>query len=303
MNRSARTVLILAASLMLAACGALTKLVYSNATLAYANLAPMASWMVDDYVELSGGQKDWVRERFTRVMQWHRSHELPQYRRFLERVLRESDEPFTVDEVGQAYGDLRLAYHRMVEQLIPDVADFLMQLDHEQVAQMEKKFAEDNRKFVKESVKGSPEERRAERVKKLAQHLEGWLGDLTDAQRELLEQRYHSLPDYVEERLADRKYRQAETLAMVRAKPGKEAVMAGLRKLLIDTDSWRRPDYLNRMRERDRKMFELFAALSETLTPEQRVHLQGHIKRYMRDINTLTAGIATESGAAARPGS
>ncbi|HUP30106.1 MAG TPA: DUF6279 family lipoprotein [Usitatibacter sp.] len=296
MNRSARVVLLLAASVMLAACGALTKLVYSNATLAYSNLAPMATWMVDDYVDLSDGQKDWVRERITRVMQWHRSTELPQYRRFLERVLRESEEPFTVQEIGEAYADLRLAYHRMAEQLIPDVADFLVQLDHDQLAQMQKRFADDNRKFVKESTRGTAEERREQRIGKMVQHMEGWLGEVNEAQRKLIEERYQALPEYVEERLADRKYRQAEMLELLRARAGKEAVAASLRKLLIDTDTWRRPEYLKRMRDRDQRMFELFAALSATLTPEQRAHMQGRIKRYMRDINTLTAGSTRGGG-------
>jgi hypothetical protein len=294
--RTARNALLLAAGLALAACGALTSLAYSNATLAYANLAPMATWMVDEYTDLSGGQKDWVRERITRVMQWHRSKELPQYRRFLERVLRESEEPFTVAEVAEAYGDLRLAYHRMVEQLIPDVADFLLQLDPEQVGQMEKKFADDNRKFVKDSLKGSPAERREKRIDRLVQHLESWVGDISHAQRELIEDRYQALPDYVEERLAERKYRQAETLALLRARPGKEAMMEGLRKLLIDTDTWRRPDYLKRMGERDQRMFEMLSALSGTLSAQQRAHLQARIRRYVRDINTLTASAPERGG-------
>jgi hypothetical protein len=295
-SRSARTLLLLAAALLLPACGVLTKMVYSNAAMAYSNLAPMATWMVDDYVDLSGGQKDWVRERITRVMQWHRSHELPQYRRFLERVLRESEEPFTVPEVEQAFDDLRVAYHRMVEQLIPDVADFFLQLDAEQVAQMEKKFADENRKFVRESLKGSPEDRRERRVKKFVGHLEGWLGEVSEAQEKLVEKAYLAIPDYVEERLADRRYRQVETLALVRARPGKEAMVAGLRRLLVDTEAWRRAEFKQRMRERDQRMFAMFAELSATLSPAQRAHMQGRIKRYVRDINTLTAGAPGRGG-------
>ena len=68
---------VAAASVLLPACAALTKMAYSNAAMAYSNLAPMATWMVDDYVDLQGTQKDWVRERITRTMQWHRSTELP----------------------------------------------------------------------------------------------------------------------------------------------------------------------------------------------------------------------------------
>jgi hypothetical protein len=292
----ARFFLLLAASLLVAACGALTKLAYSNATLAYSNLAPMATWMVDEYVDMSGGQKDWVRERITRVMRWHRSHELPQYRRFLQHVLEESEEPFTVQEIDEAYADLRVAYHRMVEQLLPDVADFMLQLDHEQTAQMEKKFTEDNRKFVKESVSGTPEQRLDRRVGKFIGHMESWLGTVSDAQRDLIEKRYRAIPDYVEERLADRRYRQTETLALIRAKPGKDVMVAGLRRLLIDTETWRRPEFVRRMRERDQRMFEMFAALSATLSQDQRHYLQDRIKRYMRDINTLTAGVSNTGG-------
>ena len=288
-ERSARILLIAAASVMLSACAALTKMAYSNATMAYSNLAPMATWMVDDYVDLHGTQKDWVRERLTRTMQWHRSTELPNYRRFLERVLQESTEPFTVQEIDEAYGDLRTSYHRMVEHMLPDVADFFMQLDVDQVAQMEAKFADDNKKFVRESVKGTPLERRERRIKKLVDHLEGWLGSVSDEQKRLIDERYLALPDYVEERLADRRYRQGEILNLIRTRPGKDAVVAGLRRLLIDTESWRRPDFKQRMRERDMRMFEMFAALSGTLSPDQRAHLQGRIKRYVRDINTLTA--------------
>jgi hypothetical protein len=289
LNRSARILLIVAASALLSACAALTKMAYSNAAMAYSNLAPMATWMVDDYVDLHGTQKDWVRERITRTMQWHRSTELPNYRRFLEHVLEESTEPFTVQEIDHAYADLRTSYHRMVEHMLPDVADFFMQLDVEQVAQMEKKFADDNKKFVRDSVKGTPEERRERRIKKLVDHLDGWLGTVTDEQKRLIDEKYLALPDYVEERLADRRYRQGEILNLIRTKPGKDAVVAELRRLLIDTESWRRPEFTKRMRERDQRMFEMFAALSGTLSPQQRSHLQGRIRRYVKDINTLTA--------------
>jgi 3-methyladenine DNA glycosylase AlkC len=248
----------------------------------------MATWMVDEYVDLDGQQKDWVRGRLTRVMQWHRAHELPQYRKFLEHVLEESSEPFTVAEIADAYGDLREHYHRMVEHLLPDVADFFLQLDPEQVAQMEKKFTDDNRKFVRESVKGTPDDRVRRRAEKFVNHLDSWLGHVSDAQRDLVEQRFRQIPDFVEERLADRRFRQAETLALVRSKPDKAAMIAGLRRLLIDTESWRRPEFQRQMRERDQRMFELVAAVSTTLTPDQRHHLQDRIRRYLKDISQLT---------------
>ena len=287
-SRNAQRFLLLLAAFLVAACGTLTKLAYSNAALAYKSLAPMATWMVDEYVDLDGYQKDWVRERLNRVMAWHRANELPQYRAFLEHALAESGEPFTVDEISKAYADLRDHYHRMVEHLLPDVADFFLTLDAAQVAQMEKKFEDDNRKFVKESTSGTPSDRLKKRADKFDQHLDAWLGRVTPEQKTLVLQRMELIPEFVEDRLADRRYRQHEVLALIRAKATKPQMIDGLRRLLIDTESWRRPEFQKRMRERDQRTFELMAALSKTLTPEQRAHLQGRIRRYLADISSIS---------------
>lgn len=289
MKRTAHFLLLAAACLVLSACAALTKLAYSNAAMAYSNLGTMIGWMVDEYVDMQGAQKDWVRDRLARVMSWHRSHELPEYRRFLERVLAETREPFTVEEIARAYGELRVHYHRTVEQVLPDVADFFLQLDAEQVAQMERKFADDNRKFVRESVRGTPAERREKREKRFRMHVEGWIGDLTDAQEEIVHRYYAELPDFADERLAERRFRQAETLALVRAKPSKEQMVAGLRRLFIDTEGWRRPEYTAKLKERDRRFFAMLAELSASFSAEQRAYIQSRIRRYLRDISELTA--------------
>jgi len=288
-RRITRSLAFAAAALLLSACATITKLAYSNAATAYQNLAPMATWMVDDYVDLQGTQKDWLRQRMARVMAWHRANELPQYRRFLEHALAESEEPFTVQEIAEAYGDLREHYHRMVEHLLPDVADFFLQLDFDQVQQMEKKFADDNKKFVRESTTGTRSDRLEKRAERFNQHREAWVGGLSAAQKTLVLQRLELIPDFVEERLADRKYRQGETLALIRAHPPKDKMIAGLRRLLIDTESWRRPEFQQRMKERDQRTFELIAAFSKTLTPAQRGHLQARIRRYLQDITSLTS--------------
>ncbi len=289
MTRRFHAILLLAACALLSACATLTQLAYSNAAMAYSNLPPMLSWWVDDYVDMSHGQKDWVRERISRLMDWHRAHELPEYRRFFEHVLAESREPFTVEEVAAAYRDLRKHYRRTAEHVLPEVADFFLQLDAEQVAQMEQKFVDDNRKFVRESVKGTPEERTARRVKRFVGHMEGWLGSVSREQRATIEAYYRGIPDLIEERLADRKVRQGEILVLIRARPAKEAMIAGLRTLFVDSQTWRRPEYQKKLAEREQQFFEMIAGLSASLSTDQRDHLQGRIRDFMRDITTLTA--------------
>jgi hypothetical protein len=290
----------LALALGMAACSSatLTTLAYNNAAFAYSNLGPMLTFLVDDYVDIDGAREDWVRARLDRALAWHRAEELPRYRAFLEGVLAKTDAPFRVEDIAAHQRELRVYYHRVVAQVIPDTAEFLGTVDSTEVAQIERKFAEDNRKYVKESVRGTPEDRLDRRMKRFIGHLESWVGPLETAQRALVIERYHGFADLSEELLGERRYRQTEALALIKSHPPRAQMEAGLKRLLIETDTWRRPEYAQKLRERDLSMHTLIADLSATLTERQRAALQKRIRGFLRDIAGLTS---TVSNAGKRP--
>lgn len=287
-GRALRLSAIVLAGLLAASC-TLTRLAYSNAAFAYSNATPVLTWLVDDYVDLSSTQRDFVRERLTRAFAWHRADELPEYRRFLEKVLRQAEDNITVDEARADYRELRARYARLLERVLPDVADFLIQLDPDQAVAMERKFAEDNKKTVTESTRGSPAQRLERRVKRSYDHLEEFTGTLNDAQRGMVARHVGSMEDTVEDRLADRRYRQAETVSLVRKKLSREETVVVLRRLLVQPETWRSPEYMAKLRAREEKLFELVAMLSVTLTAEQRAHFQKRVRGLMSDISGLTA--------------
>ena len=272
----------------------LTSLAYNHAAFAYGNLGPMLTYMVDEYVDIDGAREDWVRARIDKVVAWHRAEELPRFRAFFESMLAKSEAPFKVEDIAAHQQEVRASYHRLLGQVIPDTAEFLASLDPEEVAQIERKFAEDNRKFVKDSVRGTPEERLERRVSRFISHLESWVGSLDTPQRALVIERYRGLADYSEQLLGERRYRQTEMLALVRSKPARAQMEAGLRRIFVDTESWRSPEYAQKLRERDLKMHTMVADLSATLTEQQRKALKKRIRGFLRDISTLTAGSTSE---------
>jgi hypothetical protein len=282
---------VLLAILAVAGCSSatFTRLAYNNAAFAYSNLGPMLTWAVDEYVDIEGAREDWVRVRVDRVLAWHRTEELPRYRGLLETMLAKSASPFRVEDIAAHQKALVAAYRRLLDQVIPDTAEFMSGMDGSDVERMEKKFAEENRRFVKESLRGSPEERTERRMKRFKGHLESWVGPLTPEQRELIANRYTQLRDLGDELMGERRYRQAELVALARAKPPKPEIEATLRRLFIQTESWRRPEYAAKLRERDAQLQEMIAELSATLSDEQRGHLQKRIRRFLGDISTLTA--------------
>jgi hypothetical protein len=276
-------------ALAVSACATatLTRMAYNNAAVTYANAGPMLTWMVDDYADLDNEREDWVRTRIERTLAWHRSAELPRLRGILETMLAKSAAPYRVEDIAAQQRELREAYHRLLEHLIPDTAELLASLDSAQIAHIERKIADDNRKYMKEAVKGTPEERAERRAKRLMAHLEAWVGDLSAEQRALVHERYRGLRDLTEEMMGERRYRQTEVLELVRAKPPRADLQAGLKRLFVDTDSWRRADYREKMAERDARLHALVADLSATLSADQRAALQKRIRGFLHDIARL----------------
>ena len=273
-------VMLLAAAAILAAACAVSRLAYLNAP-------PLALWYVGGYFDLTDEQKRFFKERLARAMAWHRSHELPEYRQAIESLIVKSEGKLPVEDVRATYLKAREFYHRALEHLLPDLADFILQLDGEQLAQVEKKFAEDNNKLVKESVKGGAEERRERLTKKYIGQFEDYTGRLNPEQREIVANAVAGFTDITSERLGDRRYRQLETLGLVRSKAPREKVIAELKRLLIDTETWRRPEYVRKIRQRDERMFVAVSELTATLTPEQRASLQRKLRSYVKDISEI----------------
>jgi hypothetical protein len=295
MRRTLNVAILFAAALVAAAC-TFTQLAYSNIGLAYNNAAPMLAWMVSDYVDMSDDQKEFVRDRFARAFTWHRTRELPEYHRFFEKVLMQAQDSISVEEAAVDHGELRRYYHRSVERLLPDMADFLLQLDSLQARQMQRRFDKDNRKMVGDATEGESQERLEKRIDRFLVHVEQFIGGVNDSQREMARAYLAGLPELVDERLADRRYRQSHILALVQAKPPRDEVVAQLRRLFIDTQTWRSPEYQQKLRDRDRALFQFIARISASLTPEQRAAFQRRIHGFISDITEITASRAAERG-------
>jgi hypothetical protein len=280
-KRLARLFLIAGLAAGLAACS-LTRIAYTNAT-------PLIAWNVDDWFDLQPGQKDWLRDRVGRLMAWHRASELPEYRRFLQEVLVRSEDGVSEEDARWAYVTMRGYYRSAMERTLPDMAEFVRQLDAAQAAHLEHRFAEENEKLVKESLKGTPAERRERRARRFIGHFEDWTGRLSAAQRELVATHLAAISEITDEWMGDRRLRQSETLALIRARPSQEEAIAALRRILVDADSWRRPEYAAKLKERDRRVFALVGALGATLTQGQREHFAKRVQGYLHDITHLMA--------------
>ena len=267
---------------LLAACSSVTRVAYNNAAFA-------GAWMVDDWFDLQDGQREWVRGRIERLLAWHRANELPDYERLLQETAARAATRIGEEDARRVHREMRALYHRLLRRAIPDMADFLLQLHPEQVAHLERRFAEANARALKETASPDPRERREARAKRYLERIEDWTGRLSKPQRDVVRERVAAMEDIDGEWMGDRRLRQAGALALIRARPPREAMIAGLERLLVDTDAWRRPEYAAKLAARDERVIAMVAALDATLSAQQRATLNRKLGGYAADVAYLMA--------------
>jgi hypothetical protein len=285
---------LLTAALLLVGCSA--------ARLAYNNATSLASWYLSDYVDFNEEQSAALRTRLDTFFAWHRKTELPEILRLLKDTSSTMDRDLTTDEIANTYKAVRARYEAAAKKALPDTVAMLNSLSEEQVTQIDRRFSKDNAKRAKTLTKSAAErtQTRGERMQKEAKE---WCGTLTNEQQQILTDFNKSLTDIDSALDLDSKYRQQEFLRLVRANrqpnvtvaltasesPSHVAMEKGLRRIMFDQASWRKPELQAELKTRERLTAEMIVQFYKTMTPAQRAKAKQRITGYMADVTTLIA--------------
>ena len=213
--------------------------------------------------------------RLASFLAWHRAEALPQYARLAAEAGARLERGATREDREWGYDAFQAQAREGLRRAAGEAGDFLDRLAPAQVAQIEQRFAAENRKFAREWLEGPPEARRARRHERLTGLLQDWLGELDDAQREHVRRYSESAPLNGEWRDLERRRRQAELLALLRA--GETAQRLGAWAL-----AW------ERARGAD-AFLDMLAGLERSLSPRQRAHVIARLRGYGRNFQVLAA--------------
>ena len=275
--RGALAALIIAC---LAGCSGI-KIAYNQADL-------IASWMADDYFDLTGDQKDAFREHFQRFHAWHRSTQLSTYAALLASAQQRVNAGAREADVAWAIEAVKSQYRTVVLHGYADAARILSTLSDRQIASARSEFEKRNRKFAREwGIGAGPDEQRRLRVKRHLERIEHWTGPLSAAQEARIAALSRALPLVTDLRYQDRIRRQKEFLALLEMRKNFDAFAPHLRDWLIDWDRSRPADdeaALDRYIDANAKMY---MQVSSLLTPEQRLHALDRLQRYISAFREL----------------
>lgn len=172
--------LVLTVVLMLGGC---------SSKLAYNNLDWLASWYLDDFVELTDQQEEEFEKRLSAILVWHREEELPQYKAQLLLLQQQLQSPeITAQQWSQHIQKISAHWLRIRDKASLEMAIMAPELSKEQVSDFFEALKEHNQEKREEFEELSAQEVKDKRIENIVEKLEEHMGWVSSAQLAVIEQ-------------------------------------------------------------------------------------------------------------------
>jgi hypothetical protein len=257
----------------------------STLRFAYDNADSYVRWQAGKYLDLEGEEAEELDDRIDEFHVWHRANALPKYVKLANEASQRFSDGLSRADLVWGYDAFRAQARESLHKAGELLAPLLDRLTPEQVAQVERRIAEENRQFYRDYLRGTERERRVRRAKNAVNRLEDWVGKLTPAQVQRVREYAERAPMVDELRDRDRKRLQQDVLAILRARQA----AARLPARLASWEQGREPQYTAALDTWREQYFAMLTDVDRTLTVEQRKRALGNMQRYARDFAALAA--------------
>jgi hypothetical protein len=268
---------VVAAALLASGC--------STVRFAYENADTYLRWKAGTYVDLQGDEADELDDRIEEFHAWHRKNALPKYSQLAQEAARRFGDGLSRPDLDWGYDAARGQARETLRKAAELAAPMLDRMTPAQVAQIERRLAEENRQFHRDNLRGSERDRRRKRVKFVVDRLEDWVGKLSQAQVERVREYAERMPLIDELRDRDRRRLQHQVLGIIRARQAQ----ARLPEEIANWERGREPAFLTALQTWRDQYFALLIDIDRSLSPAQRSRALTHLRRYAEDFDTLAA--------------
>jgi hypothetical protein len=255
----------------------------STVRFAYENADAYLRWKAGSYLDLQGDDAEDLDDLIDEFHAWHRRNALPKYVNLAHEASRRFADGLSRQDLVWGYDSLRAQARESLRKAADLAAPLLDRLTPEQVAQIERRLAEENRQFYRDNLRGSERDRRRKRTKFVVDRLEDWVGKLSQAQIQRVREYADRAPIVDELRDRDRKHLHKDILAIVRAREARTR----LAERIANWERGREPGYVAALDAWREQYFAMLMDIDRSLTPEQRARAQGQLRRYAEEFEAL----------------
>ncbi len=258
----------------------------STIKIAYTNADRILFQYVDEYLNLTATQKQFLRPELEARLDKHRREELPSVIAWLEKISEYGKDGLTRGEAKEILETLSEIYADTTRRTIEVVSPVLAQLNAAQIEHLSQKLTQANRRYQSKYLAYSPDRRKARRARQIIRRIEPWTGDLSSEQKQLVTDLGEAMPEADLAWYAYRQRQQRTALELLRKPASRDELSRFLNQWWVEQGNMS-PQLSTKVSQTWKVIEDMVVLIDGTLTPEQRNRVLQRIDDIQRQLRAL----------------
>jgi hypothetical protein len=250
----------------------------------YSHLDWLIPWYVDDYVDLSRGQRHDLQAQLGPVLQWHKDEELEHYLLILTQLESDLGGQVTSAQVRSWADEIFSAVERVEENMLSVALEFGASLSDEQMAEFSENLRQEQREYEEEFLSRSDQEYVEENKENLEEFIERFTGRLRPEQEAVLLRAAESLHRFDTDWLEDREQWLKTLDPLLQRNPGWQE---SIKTAYANREDLQSAQYRENMEFNMDVVSQATAEILNQLTAKQRKHVFAELENLRSIIRKL----------------
>jgi len=251
----------------------------------------LVRWWIDDHIGLNAEQEVLTRELLEQQFWWHRTEQLADISKTLEKLRLQLRRPLSTDEVSQFSEDLKKFIYAIAKKTTPDAAKIFITLQSNQIDAMQKRMQKGNDKFAKEWLPPSLEKQNKVRADKVIDRVEWLFGSINKEQEEKIRQHIKNNPLDMNMVYQERLRRQNDLIKIARTihqnKLNQQQAEELLTVYMKNFEYGTTKEQQEFGKRRNLLGVQLSAFITQIMNDEQRKYASGRVETWALDVQEL----------------
>jgi hypothetical protein len=251
----------------------------------------LVRWWIDDHIGLNAEQEVLTRELLEQQFWWHRTEQLADISKTLEKLRLQLRRPLSTDEVSQFSEDLKKFIYAIAKKTTPDAAKIFTTLQSNQIDAMQKRMQKGNDKFAKEWLPPSLEKQNKVRADKVIDRVEWLFGSINKEQEEKIRQHIKNNPLDMNMVYQERLRRQNDLIKIARTihqnKLNQQQAEELLTVYMKNFEYGTTKEQQEFGKRRNLLGVQLSAFITQIMNDEQRKYASGRVETWALDVQEL----------------
>jgi hypothetical protein len=260
-----------------------------SSKLAYNNADWLAQWYIDDYLDLSRDQNRILEAELDSLLTWHRETQLSHYRQQLVALSNDLDNLPTSEQLWlNHFNEITDHWQRVRHELSIRAAKLAPQLSQQQVNYLFAKLEDNNQERLNDFNEQSIEEYRADRLERLLETIENYLGTVSK-QQESYAATFVNQATITEQEWFDNKVKLQAAMKRMFVSSTKEELTTELYKIMINPDQFKSDTLINAYPHNRQLLVSMLQKITTSLDYDQIMYFKNEINDLIKFIDDISA--------------